>query len=78
MDKLMQDTYLTQNFRLHPLKEVKPVMLIFSMKYHQLPRLRNKHVYCMAHYSMLIKVIYNAGSSWKTETNKTVSEHGIN
>jgi actin-like ATPase involved in cell morphogenesis len=30
MRKLVQDTYLTQNFRLHTLREVHTVMLIFG------------------------------------------------
>jgi hypothetical protein len=29
MEKLVQDTYLTKNFRMHTLRELQPVMLIF-------------------------------------------------
>jgi hypothetical protein len=36
--------YLTQNFRLYTLEEEKTVMLMFWMKYHQLPKLRKMHV----------------------------------
>ena len=49
MEKLAQDTYLIQNFRLHRKKEESTAMLTIWMKYHQLPKVRRMHVHCMAH-----------------------------
>jgi hypothetical protein len=45
MDKLLQETYLTQNLRRYTLRGAD-CYADFEMKYHQLPRFRKIHVHC--------------------------------